>query len=113
MLRQLKSLTDSLQVLAASADAQLSYLRKLGRPDLIDELALEFDDIAASADSLFSEGILNDEQRQCVENLSRYLAEFGGEANSHLWTAEALRVSDKWKRVRILASDCLSHFQVP
>src|ERR1041385_2221062 len=91
MLSQLKSLTDSLLVLAASADAQLAYLAKLGRPGLIDELALEFDDIAASANFLFDAGVLNKEQCECVRNLNAFLRKFGGDANSVLWTSEALR----------------------
>ena len=100
-------LRDALTLLASPATAQLEHLSALGLPGVIDELALEYDDIAAAADNMLVEGELDNFQCSCVKELNRFLREISGKHNAHLWTAEALRSAPEWEQVRHKASDCL------
>ena len=104
----MKLLRDALTVLASPPGAQLERLKALGVPKGIDELALEFDDIAAAADGMFNEGELDNQQRNCVKQLNEFLAQFSGEKNADLWTPEALSSAPQWEQVRRMASDCLT-----
>lgn len=95
-------------MLAADPDMQVAYLRSLDVGDCCDELALDYDAIAAAATDMLYKGELNTEQRDCVVSLNDYLTEISGAANAHLWTFEALGFSEEWQRVRTMAGNCLS-----
>jgi hypothetical protein len=111
---RLRLLTDALKLLAAEPDSQLDHLRRLGRrlerKENIDELALEFDDIAPAVDLMLTNGEINKAQRDCVAELDRYLKQVSGQENAHLWTVEALPSAQEWKEVRRLARNCLQLF---
>ena len=105
----MKLLRDALTLLASPPAVQLEHLATLGVPQGIDELALEFDDVAAAADSMLKEGELDNQQRNCVKQLNEFLAQFSGQNNARLWTPEALSSAPQWEKVRRLATDCLTH----
>jgi hypothetical protein len=96
MLRQ------ALEHLAASAEAQESYLRELGTWPSLDELALELDDVAQA-----SEASATPELRQTVQRLDQKLNEMSGERNAPLWEPQALDGSE-WAEVRQLAAEALA-----
>jgi hypothetical protein len=104
---RIQSLKNSLNTLASDAEAQLEHLRKLGLPGGIDELALEYDDIAAAADDMFRLHELDKNQCDSVKKLRNLLSRMSGKANSVLWTAEALCSAPEWKEVRSVAKECL------
>lgn len=57
----------------------------------VDEMALDYDGIAAAADNMLREGEINSAQCKCVKALDRYLDSFSGAANAELWDQTALR----------------------
>ena len=111
MSGRLKLLTDSLVILASMPDNQLAHLRALGVPFGVDELALEYDDIALAAESMFCDGELNEVQRDTVLELNDILKRMSGAQNAHLWTIRALRTAPEWSNVRQAAVRCLQQFQ--
>jgi len=104
---RLTMLADALRLLAADTEAQLQYLTDLGLPQGVDELALEYDAIAAAAQTMLESGELNEEQADCIQSLNARLESMSGEANAHLWTPQALRSAQQWQDIRILADKCL------
>jgi hypothetical protein len=108
---RLNSLRDALTLLASPPGFQVDRLKALGIPEGIDELALEYDDIAAAADSMFEGGEITTQQRDCVKKLSVFLSEFGGQDNAHLWTPGALYSAPQWEQVRRMATDCLTRLR--
>jgi|HubBroStandDraft_4_1064222.scaffolds.fasta_scaffold231145_1 hypothetical protein len=107
---KLQLLRDELVVLSSDAESQLEHLRSTGFSECIDELALDYDAIAAAAGDMLQRGEINADQRECVSELNSLLSMMSGQANAHLWTPEALRSSEKWKEVRTKASECLRLF---
>src|ERR1051326_3396092 len=94
MPERVDMLRKCLTALAAEADEQLHSLRQDGcvPPErYIDELALDYDAIAAGARNMLRLGELTSPACECVEDLDRYLASISGAQNAHLWTADALR----------------------
>jgi len=109
---RMELLKKAVTVLASDAEAQLDYLRKLGLPEGIDEIALEFDDIAAAADDMLRLRELDQNQYNWVKKLADLLSRMSGKANSMLWTAEALSSAPEWQEVRNVAKECLRHLEV-
>jgi hypothetical protein len=107
----MKLLRDALTLLASPPRVQLEHLKALGVPEGIDELALEYDDIAASAESMFKEGELDNHQCNCVKQLNEFLAQFSGQNHADLWTPEALSSAPQWEQVRRMAADCLKQLE--
>jgi len=105
--RRVVMLKDALSVLAADASVQLEYLRKLGVPSAIDELALEYDATAAAAESMLDAGEIDEQQALCVRNLNDLLGRMSGETNACLWTVSALVSAKEWQEVRARAAKCL------
>jgi hypothetical protein len=97
-----KLLCEALTVLAVDADAQLHYLEEIGAsaPVPVDELALNYDDIAAAADTMLDCGEISVEQRNSVVQLNKFLQAISGEENAHLWTPDARLASLEWEEVR-------------
>jgi hypothetical protein len=108
MKGQMELLIASLNVLASAPSIQLEHLAQLGLPEGIDELALEYDDIAAAAGTMLNNGVLNQAQADCATKLNQFQNEFSGQANAHLWTVEALQSAEEWKTVRGMAAECLA-----
>jgi hypothetical protein len=104
-------LRDELLLLSSDAESQLEHLRSIGLSECIDELALDYDAIAAAAGDMLQRGEINADQRECIAELNSWLKMISGHANAHLWTAEALRSSEEWREVRFKASQCLRLFQ--
>lgn len=97
----LASLQDVLARLAAPASVQLDYLREIGLSPSIDELALEFDDIAVLVPELVDDGRLTREQVETVMALDRMLQAMSG--IDDLWNDAALQSDPRWAEVRDLA----------
>jgi hypothetical protein len=100
-------LQNSLQALAAPVDVQLSLL-----PDFVlkpDELALDFDDWYQTVFSNVQDE-LTQEQKSRLNSLNQVLEQMSNEANSHLWTEEALAKSAEWEQVREIAKATLESF---
>ncbi len=53
---RLDLLQQSLRILALNADAQSEYLNQAGLSGVVDELALEYDAVAAAADNMVRMG---------------------------------------------------------
>jgi hypothetical protein len=112
MSERTKTLMGAVAVLASDPARQLEHLRELGLPEGIDELALEYDAIAAAAKDMQRLGELDQKQYDSIKMLDGLLSRMSGKANSMLWTAEALSSAPEWKEVRDLAKECLRHLEV-
>jgi hypothetical protein len=73
----------------------------------VDELALEFDDIAPAALAMTGSGELASDQREAIAALDGQLASMSGPEHSDLWTADALHHAHEWSRVRDLAQKAI------
>jgi len=111
MSDRMQRLRGQLTVLASSATEQLRYLEEQNLPECIDELALDYDAIAATANDMLSRGEVSQQQRNCVKALNDFLGEFSGQQNAHLWTPEALRSAPEWEKVRRMATECLAQLK--
>jgi hypothetical protein len=98
-------LRDALRALAADPEEQLDRLGTM-HPD---ELALDSDE-ARQLILLITAGggVLSPEAIDVLETLDSELDAMSGEHNAALWTADALRDSDRWRLVRDLAQRALS-----
>jgi len=112
MSERIKTLMEAVAVLASDPVEQLEHLRELGLPEGIDELALEYDAIAAAADDMLRLRELDQNQHDSVTKLAGLLSRMSGKANSMLWTAEALSSAPEWKEVRSVAKECLRHLEL-
>lgn len=101
---------EALGLLAADAGDQLRYLSEIGVAGVVDELALEFDDLMTLAQSRLDQGDITEVQYEKLRELDQKLSDMSGSNNASLWTEEALRTSDEWKEVRRLARSTLDVF---
>lgn len=91
----------ALGLLASPAHFQRDYLSSLGVPGIVDELALEFDDMNTPVKSLL-------QAAGATEVLSALNAVEIALADPDLeWTLGALEESPAWRRVRELAGHAL------
>ncbi len=104
-------LIDALRHLAMSPDDQMSYLAQIGNGS-VDELALEFGDVASMADARLKQGEISKAQHDKIVVLDAVLDRMSGRENAALWTADALRSSEEWEGVRRLAHECLRSLRV-
>jgi hypothetical protein len=93
--------------LAAPADEQVKYLKEIGVYPSIDEIALEFHDVALLVPGKTSAGEMSTATKVAIERLDSQLSSFSGDVNAHLWTPDALASAKEWHQVRSLASECL------
>lgn len=107
MSERTKTLVEAVAVLASDPVRQLEHLRDLGLPEGIDELALEYDAIAAAADDMLRRRELDQNQYDAVKNLDEMLSRMSGKVHLALWTPEALSSAPEWEEVRSAAKDCL------
>ena len=95
-------LSEVLGRLAAPASEQVSYLTKLGVLPLVDELALELDDLIGLVPQLVEHGRVTQEQTKAIYAVDHKLPEMS--KRKDLWTELALREQPEWEEVRRLAS---------
>ncbi len=98
-------LIDAIEGLAAEPAAQRERLDRLGfsGSDLVDELALDFDDIAVTKDDMLDRGELNEEEHQTIASIDDMLERMSGQENARLWTRDVLAIAPEWAEIRALA----------
>lgn len=107
-MSRVELLRDATTVLASEPAAQLQYLEQLGVAGVVDELALEYDDVASAAKDMLQAGEIDRVQYEAIQSLSKYLDDMSGAKNKNLWQPENLSVAPEWETVRRLADHLLS-----
>jgi hypothetical protein len=100
----------TLENLAADAAAQRRYIESLGLSPLIDELALEFDDICSRLSLALEERIVDNETMAALTRVTDQLGTMSGEKNAELWRVDALD-RPEWEAVRALARTALDRWR--
>jgi len=101
-------------MLASEAEGQVRYLKSLfGMHQLdpyfnVDELALEFDDVAVLAPQLVADKLVSPEAAGALQKLDEFLDGMSGLNHADLWTVSSLATAHEWAVVRTLAQDCLA-----
>ncbi|KRS17345.1 hypothetical protein [Roseovarius indicus] len=108
MDNRLSMLKETLRVLASPVDTQVAYLDDID-PEQCGvgpgELALEFDDMYRAIEAIKPDhAALFDELRK----LDDLFGIMSATTNAHIWTFGALRHSEDWQSVRMLAKNCLA-----
>lgn len=98
---------ESVARLGAPARRQVAYLRRLGVHPSVDELALDFHELALLADTNAVRGELTDSEAELVARLDAKLDAMSGTDRAELWTPDALASAPEWDDVRELACECL------
>ena len=101
----------SLKLLASEATEQAAYLEKLDVPEIVDELALEFDDLAVLFDQQLQFGFLTESQVKALNAVDAAFDKMSGHANANLWTVDALHSKGEWRQIRELAKAALARFR--
>lgn len=113
-MTRIDQLRKSLEMLASPASRQLSYLSSIS--DIpsemdgnynIDELILEFDDIACATNDMFSHGELTELQRKAILDFDNFLSSVGAAQPKSVWTSASLQHSQEWEEIRAKARICL------
>ena len=107
MTSRKRLLIEAVEHLAAEPAAQQAYLASLGVPDGIDELALEFDDIAAARDDMRESAELTPEEHRMLRLIDDLLKNMSQKANMDIWTPAALVASAHWAEVRMRSREFL------
>jgi hypothetical protein len=94
-------------VLAWSASDQMDYLRSVGLPEGVDELALELHDGALLMPQFLTLRWLPQEAAEAIAFLDQYLGSMSDPERSSEWTASALQSGKQWEYVRQLALQVL------
>jgi hypothetical protein len=95
----------SVVLLGASSDDQRAWLHATfaGQSGVVvDELALQFDDLWLEGKIIHAEGI-SIELRESLEALDQALDDMSGSESADLWTEDALASRPEWANVRSLA----------
>src|SRR5688572_5496809 len=102
-------LVDAIEGLAAEPAAQCERLDRLGfsGSDLVDELALDFDDSAVRKDDMLNTGELDAEEFRAIASVDEILERMSGQENAKLWTRDALATAPEWAEVRARARNAL------
>ncbi len=93
--------------LAAPADEQAAYARRLGSAPSLDELALEFDDEFTRLRAGRTSDRVPPDYWASLQDLDEHLDRMSGEENAGLWLEEALS-GPEWREVRELARRALA-----
>lgn len=101
-----KELLKTISMLAQPWQKQKEYLNHLRVG--VDELALEYDDLARLADVKRQAGELAENEYDVLRALDNLFNSMSGSKNTHLWTLDALRDRVEWEDVRCLARDMLT-----
>lgn len=105
------SVRESVTRLGAPAWRQVAYLRRLGVHPSVDELALDFHELALLAASCAARGELTGAEAELVARLDAKLDAMSGTDRAELWTPDALASAPEWDDVRELACECLKALQ--
>lgn len=102
----------AIAVLDAPAENQEAWLDSLGPVASwnVGELGLEFDDGYLLMDQWVEAGWVAPASVPPIAALNSMLDEMSGEGNAALWTREALRRHEAWRKVRALALAALCTF---
>lgn len=105
---------EALGHLAEPADRQVRHLEHLfGQSPLpadfnVDELALEFNDVALAAHLAVAAGTMTADAAAAVAGVDEALDAMSGMANAALWTVGALFDAAEWVEIRRLAAAALA-----
>jgi hypothetical protein len=102
LIGQLKS---TLETLARGPVDQLLYVRRLGTG--MDELALEFDDVAPARLKLLAEGSITLDQSDAIAAVDRQLDRMT-RAGPVRWTEQAVLEGEDWEELRRVARNALA-----
>jgi hypothetical protein len=103
----MRTLLSSVEVLAAPAARQIGHLAPLRLGTMVDELALEFDDIYVVAAPIMDELGWSGAVESALALLDAQLRSMSGQAHASLWTTDALVFAPEWSKVRELAAIAL------
>ena len=101
-------MVEAVERLAAPADQQVAYLKRLGTAPCADELALELNYIVAMLDQFVAQGLLSPVQASAIQAVDQKLDQMSGSQNDELWWEEALHRRPEWAEVRRLAATALA-----
>lgn len=101
---QLSALNSAVARLALPAREQIGYLEQLGTAPLVDELALEFDDIYLAAAAQWGASSIRSELLGLLAQIDAALAA------QNAWTVDDLE-SRSWAEIRQLAKSALARIQ--
>jgi hypothetical protein len=95
-------------VLALPAADQMDYLRSIGVPEGVDELALELHDGALLVPQFLAHGWLPQAAAEAIADLDRYLGTMSGSERASEWTTSALHDAKQWENARQMARQVLN-----
>jgi hypothetical protein len=110
-------LREAVANLAASADAQVSYLDdsfagltggKSAEAYGNDELAMEFDDSFIAVGHMLEFGEINQTEIDALRSLDDMLNRWSGPAHKDFWARRALFKDPRWQAIRLRASEVLA-----
>lgn len=103
--------------LAASAEAQVSYLDsifpgltggKTAEPYGNDELAMEFDDSFMAVGHMLACGEIDQDVIDALRTLDDMLSRWSGSAHRDFWARKALFEDPRWQAIRLRAFEALA-----
>jgi hypothetical protein len=97
-------LVAALRLLGMAPELQLEHVRQLGVD--VDELGLEFDDVAGTRKKLVADGVLSPTQAAAVAAVDYHLVKMTS-AGPARWTDEAVLSGEDWVELRELARSAL------
>jgi hypothetical protein len=100
-------LSSTINILASAPEVQLRHLAAMGLPERIDEIALDFDAIAAASEDMLRCGELNEKELNSLKRIDFLLSAMSGSEDAVLWTPEGLRTAPEWTEVRRASAECL------
>lgn len=107
-----------LSKLAAPAEEQSAHLREIrgdtvgfGEESLTDELALDFENVAAQAKWRCDDGQISETERDVLLRIDVMFDAFSGPNNASLWTVGALSSANVWQEIRDVAAEGLKLFE--
>lgn len=105
MISRRELLIDAVKLLASEATVQLDSLGERGLAPSVNELAMEFDDIACARDDMLAKGELNASEHRAVAMLDAAFDKMTP-ADGAVWTPEAVKHDVRWADIRRLAAEC-------
>ena len=106
-------LWQAVHTLSLPAKEQLDIIWAAGKLCGIDELAISFEDFSWLLDEGEGQSELTESELLALRLLDQKLDQMSGEANSSIWTVEALYSFECWDEVRKLATAALMSRATP
>ena len=104
-----RMLVESLAILAADPQAQISYIDQTGFET--DDLAEDHVAPAKNAQWMCVEGLISPQVRERAERIDAIFTAMSGQQNADRWTHHALATDRGWIEVRTLAREALHLLQ--